>query len=333
MNAKFQAQTVFIGILLLSLLCSAELEASQIRIDVTTDKPSYNPGDRMKIFVNITNLGGEEVLAKELHAIVVAKSWFGIIVHEESKSFSRNFNANKTRFGYVEVPIPSYTPLGKYEIEIWATYGSPEGLRQIVEEEDSDSNPGKAEIEVNLGLVFLLLILGFLGLLVYILSTIYGGKKPARAPIRRMRKDATKMTDVTIEYAIIIALIVCIAISLVYVGYSKKEKETFSVLYVKPGSYSNIVKDGSFTFTYGVECHEKYPTDYELMMYLGGILIDKEAFELCNLGSRSIQKIEEKKTLHIPSDTQYPIQLKLKLKSWDRDYENLIWLRSEGDEA
>lgn len=314
--------------ILLSSCSQAQGTGDDIKVIVRTDKPSYNPGDRMRVHVNVTNVGGEEILTKELHAKVIAKSWFGLTAHDESKSYSRNFKPGKNRFGYVEVPIPGYAPLGRYEIQIWATYGTPSGSRQLVEEHDIQGKAGSAEVEINLGIVFLLIVLILFGLIAYAITHITGKGKRRPTPVRRKAPPQTpKATDVRIEYAIIIALILCIAISLVYVGYTKKEKETFSVLYIKPGSYINYVEDNTFAFTYGVECHEKFPTKYQIVFYLEDRMLEQKNFELCKKGSKSIKKIEEREIIHIPSDTDYPVRFRILLKSWDIDYENHIWLK------
>ncbi|MFH1788608.1 MAG: hypothetical protein ABH834_04445, partial [Candidatus Altiarchaeota archaeon] len=319
---------LFSAIIILSSIAHAQGMGDDIKITVKTDKPSYNPGDFMRVSVNVTNVGGQEILTKELHAKVISKSWFGLTAHDESKSYSRNFVPGKNRFGYVEVPIPRYTPLGRYEIQIWATYGTPTGSRQIVEEGDIDGKAGIAQVEVNLGIVFLLSALILLGLIAYAISHIMGksGRRPP-TPRRRPTPNTPKATDVRIEYAIIVALILCIAISLVYVGYTKKEKETFSVIYVKPGSYINYVEDNTFALTYGVECHEKFPTKYQLVFYVGDKMLEQKNIELCKQGAKSIRSIEESVIFHIPSDTVYPAKFRIVLKSWDTDYENHIWLR------
>ena len=322
-----QAVYLFISTLMLLSVFDAQENKAKLSVTVSTDKNSYNPSDRMRVFVNITNDGEQEILTKEIHAKVIAKSWFGMTAHSESKSFSRNFNVNKSRFGYVEVPIPWYTPIGRYGIQVWTTYGSPDEKRQVVENSDLESDVGEAEIEVNIGVVFLLFAFGTGGISLYIISTISGRKPLSYRPTKSIKHDATKLTDVRVEYAIIISLILCIAISLVYVGLSKREKETFSALYIKPDSYSNYVKDNTFSLVYGVECYEKYPTEYPVMFYLGDRLIDNDKLELCNAGPRSIRKMENKKVLNIPSDTKYPVRLRIILKSYDREYENIIWIR------
>jgi len=336
MNQTTSAQMCVIisACILLSGFAAAQEDAAKFAITVTSDKPSYNPGDLMRVSVNITNAGTEEALTKELHAKVIATSWFGMTAHTESKSYSRLYRPNSTAYGYVEVPIPRYTPWGKYEIQIWATYGSPEGKRQVAEEGDVTTQPGTAEIEVNMGIVFILVTLGLFGIIVYILSSLKGRRRPYYAPQRRpATPHAPKPTDASIEYAIIVALVICIALSLIYVGVTKREKETFSVLYLKPDSYSNYVRDNTVTFTYGVECYEKFPTDYQLTYYLGNKTLDKEAFSLCKEGPMSIRKMEKKKTLNIPSDTKYPVKLRIVLKSWDKEYENVIWLRGVAGEG
>jgi hypothetical protein len=287
----------------------------------------------MRVFANITDTGGEEALTKELHARVIAKSWFGLTAHDETRTYRRHFSPNESGYGYVEAQIPRHTPFGKYEILIWVTYGSVESSGWERVEGDLDSPPGNAVIDVNLGIVFILIILGLFGIIVYIFSSIKGRRRPYYVPPKRpATPHVTKPTDASIEYAIIVALVVSIAITLVYVGATKREKETFSVLYIKPGSYSNYVKDNTVSFVYGVECFEKYPTEYELVFYLGDRALKKETFELCKEGGRSIRKMEKMETLDIPSDTKYPIKLRIVLKSWDKEYENAIWLRGVAKE-
>lgn len=334
MNSRIHA-LVFSVIILLSADCVSAQDDPQFKILVLTDKDTYSPGDVMRLSVNITNIGVDEVLAKEIHAKVIAKSWFNLPAYKESRSYSRFYRVNHTRFGYIEVPIPSYTPLGKYEIQIWITYGSPESERQVVEEGDLESLPGKKEIEVDLGVIFLLTVLTSFGILLYVISSLTWGKRQYYFRVRPsvVEPHKPKPTDARIEYAIMVSLIFCIAISLIYVGNTKREKEAFSVLYVKPDSYSNYVKDNTFSFAYGVECFEKYPTNYDIYFYLGDDLIDSNSFELNAPGPKRINKIEETKVIHVPSDTQYPIKLRMVLKAWDTEYENIIWLRgTEEDE-
>ena len=331
-----------------SILDEKRPREPHLKVIIRPDQPEIEPGEIMKIWVNVTNIGDDEYLSKQMHTIVTAKSWLGLTAHTETKSYSRDFPLNKMRYAYIETALPKYTPPGTYEIQMWTTYGSPDGRRQIAEPWDLDSKVATTEVKIKLGIVFILMVgIGLLQILLMLyalwliltksrkgpqqpgaLDTEKGKPRKLEAT-RSLEKIEKKTTDIIYERAIITALVLSIAISLVYVGATKRSKETFSAIYLVPGQYSNYVEGGTVTYTYGVECFEDKPTQYTLSILLEGTLIKKKEFELCQKGKYSRTKIEVEDEFMMPKEITYPAKVNLQLAEGENNYEVGFWLRGK----
>ena len=100
-------------------------------------------------------------------------------------------------------------------------------------------------------------------------------------------------------------LAVATAIFLVLAG----TKESYSVLYINPDTYSNYVNGTNVSFVYGVQSFEGKKTKYDLEIFLGNRSIETRQFEM-EKGRR-----EWNATIQIPDDIEYPTKVRLILKA------------------
>ncbi len=146
----------------------------------------------------------------------------------------------------------------------------------------------------------------------------YTINKPQRK--QDMKENNIKEDDI-LEKAIIIACIIGIILTLIVVVMNKSE-ERFSVLYIKPGSYSNYVEGDIASFTYGVECFEGKDTLYNLKIFFGEEIVDEKEFML-----GEGEKTENGVTIDIPQEIEFPVKLRLLLEVNDREYDTHFWLK------
>lgn len=323
--------SVFI-ICALSPAVSAQTPSKQIKLYATTSKRVYLPGEDLRLYLNVTNNVNESFLTKEIRVKIIAESWFGITAYEESRSWGRLLRPEAKAWGYTEANLPFYTPIGRYKIVMWMVYGNDSSDPSIVTPQDYETEPAEAEIEVNVGPFFILLIIAVLSVFFYLLLRRIKTQPYRRRPRSLERKpaideDEGEYISDRIEKSLILALILSISLTLIWIGNTKQEKEYFSALYIKPGSYSNYVDGDAVSFTYGVECLEKSRTSYELKTYLGNMLVQKKEFELNKEGPYKITQIEEVGSVYIPQNTTFPAKIMLRLNTHDREYETHLWLR------
>jgi len=319
-------------LLLCSQIASAGIvQDSQFEVNLYTDKYKYSPGERLKIYMNVTNRGNETVLGKQVQIAVTAKSWFNIIGHKEVRDWNRRLAPGQSGYGYVEAPIPWYTPLGIYEIKAWVIYGDKDSDINVITLEDRESIYSSVQIEVDIGWIFLLAVLAILVSASYVIAHLKR-KRAAPIPVEAKRVEE-KEVAIDVDKAIALSMVLAISLTLVWVGYVKKEKEEYSVLYIVPGSYTKYPTENTVSFTYGIESHEGVPTKYELLIYVGNgsdykqELLDKKEFYLGESGPVQINKIEATQTITIPPHRELPIVVELILKAREKEYENHFWLR------
>lgn len=121
-----------------------------------------------------------------------------------------------------------------------------------------------------------------------------------------------------IAYAVIIAIALGIITSYFFIFV---DKESYSALYLIPDSTIFNVNDNSIIFGYGVRSFETGITDYELIIYSNDIQVQNKKFSL-NHG----EILEERIKIILPSDTQFPDKISLKLNTGKTIEEVHFWL-------
>ncbi len=122
----------------------------------------------------------------------------------------------------------------------------------------------------------------------------------------------------------IIAIVCIIGMALMtgmiyYAGH-----ESYSGIYISPGSYSNYVENNTISFTYGVKSFETNDTEYKLNVFLGDGLIKKKEFRL-NAG----EKLEENMSIIVPDDIEFPAKVKIIVIMNDKEESVHFWLKGK----
>jgi hypothetical protein len=125
-----------------------------------------------------------------------------------------------------------------------------------------------------------------------------------------------------ITAAVIIAIILGLGTSFFFMVV---EKESYSAIYIVPGSIIHNSDDNSVLYTYGVKSSETGKMDYSLYTYIDTTLIKTRNFSL-NPG----EILDERDKLTLPSDTRYPLKIRLKLTTNTATEEIHFWLKEKG---
>jgi len=124
-------------------------------------------------------------------------------------------------------------------------------------------------------------------------------------------------------FAIIIALILGLVTSIFFMVY---EKDTYSAIYVAPGSIIHNSGNNSVLFSFGVRSSEAGKMDYVLNIYMNKILVETKQFSL-DTG----ESLENRDKISIPPNTQFPLKIELILTT-NQGAENVhFWIDEERD--
>jgi len=121
-----------------------------------------------------------------------------------------------------------------------------------------------------------------------------------------------------IKIAILIAIILGVGTSIFFMVI---EKESYSAIYIVPNSITQNPEDNTVTYVYGVISSESNKMDYILDTYLGGNLIKTKLFSL-----NSGETLEERVTMVLPVDAQYPENITLNLKTASQSESVHFWI-------
>ena len=122
-----------------------------------------------------------------------------------------------------------------------------------------------------------------------------------------------------VTYAVIIAIALGIITSYFFIFV---DKESYSALYIIPNSTIFDTSDNSVFFGYGVRSFETERTDYELIVYSAGVQVNNKNFSL-NPG----EILEERVKITLPTETQFPNKISLKLNTGKTIEEVHFWLK------
>ena len=313
----------------LSLPAAAVVMESEKQLDVavTTDKPVYDPGEVLTLFLNITNMGNKTLFVKEAHVTIYVETWLGIAGYEETRSITVPIVPGDHAGGYSKVNLPLYAPPGKYRIDAWVTYGDRYNETHVVMPYDMRTPTLSSHLEVQVGLVFLLAALVVIWFVIRYVILTRIRVKPA-VEERTFDDLARKQLSKSLEKVIIIACILAVSLTLVWGGNVQRSSDYFSVVYIKPDSYTGVVDKNMVSFTYGVMCFEEAETQYSLETYLDSDLVSKKDFSLCTQRDTfKLTRFEDDETLKVPDQTVFPSKVSLILRTRDRSYEAHFWLK------
>jgi hypothetical protein len=122
--------------------------------------------------------------------------------------------------------------------------------------------------------------------------------------------------------AVIIAIILGLGTSIFFMVVAK---ESYSAIYIVPGSIIHNSDDNTVLYAYGVTSSETGKMDYTLDTYLNDNLIKTRQFSL-NIN----EILEERDKITLPPDTQYPSKIGLKLTTKTATEEIHFWLTESG---
>ena len=132
------------------------------------------------------------------------------------------------------------------------------------------------------------------------------------------------ITKNEIDRIIIIGIFVSILIGLLVTLYFILAiREPFSVLYIKPDSYSNYIVNNTVSFIYGVRCLEGKKTRYTAEIFLGDIPIGNNTFEMDGGEKEWVVSAD----LPADIDTRLPVKVKVVLRGPTNVYDVHFWLK------
>ncbi len=121
-----------------------------------------------------------------------------------------------------------------------------------------------------------------------------------------------------IKIATIIVFIIGLAAAIFFIVI---QKESYSSIYIIPGSINHNPGENTVFYTYGVKSSETEETDYILDTYA-----DKNLIKTKNFSLKPGEIFEEREKIILSSDTQYPIKISLTLNTNSAKEEIHFWL-------
>jgi flagellar basal body-associated protein FliL len=122
--------------------------------------------------------------------------------------------------------------------------------------------------------------------------------------------------------AVIIAIILGLGTSFFFMVV---EKDSYSAIYIVPGSIFHSSDDNTVLYTYGVKSSESGKMDYTLYTYVNEKLLKTKYFSL-NTG----ESLDERDKIILPPETQFPSKISLKLTTNTATEEIHFWLNEKG---
>jgi hypothetical protein len=122
-----------------------------------------------------------------------------------------------------------------------------------------------------------------------------------------------------LRIAVIIAIILGLGTSIFFIVAGK---ESYSAIYIVPGSTIRDSENNAIFYTYGIESSESTKMDYTLDTFLNDNLIKTRQFSLNNG-----EILEERDKIILPADIQYPSKISLRLTTNTATEEVHFWLQ------
>jgi predicted amidohydrolase len=122
-----------------------------------------------------------------------------------------------------------------------------------------------------------------------------------------------------IKTAVIIAVLLGLATAIFFMVI---QKESFSEIYIVPGSIDHNSDDKTVLYTYGVKSSETGKMDYFLYTY-----VDKTLLKTRNFSLNQGEIFEERDKITLPPDTQYPVKISLTLTTNSATEEIHFWIQ------
>jgi hypothetical protein len=121
-----------------------------------------------------------------------------------------------------------------------------------------------------------------------------------------------------IRIAVIVTIIIGIIIAVFFMVVNK---ESYSSMYIVPGSIIHNTENNSVSFTYGVRSFETGIMDYSLDTYIDTTLTKSKQFSL-----KPNEILDERSQFILPLDARYPLKVSLKLTTKTSTEEVHFWL-------
>jgi len=125
-----------------------------------------------------------------------------------------------------------------------------------------------------------------------------------------------------IERIIFYCLVFGILLSLL-LAFLPKQTTNYSLLYLKPNSYSNYLENNVVYFSFGIKNNESADTNYAVKYFLGEVQYREKNFFVKK------GEIFEKDDAFSVSGEQikFPLQLKIAMSSGETNYQVYFWIK------
>ena len=121
-----------------------------------------------------------------------------------------------------------------------------------------------------------------------------------------------------IKIVVIITIIIGIITAVFFMVVNK---ESYSAIYIVPGSIIHNPADSSVSFAYGVKSSETGSMDYTLDTYLDTTLMKSKPFSL-----KPNEILDERDQITLPPDSHFPLKISLRLTTKTATEEVHFWI-------
>lgn len=137
------------------------------------------------------------------------------------------------------------------------------------------------------------------------------------------KRESEDVEDLMLKAAIIAMVIgVIVAAYLIWLNM----QESYSALYIYPGSYSNYVNKSELpkeiSFIYGIKSYETRDKIYKISIFLGNKLIKSKEVEI-----KRGETFEENESIIIPVNTTFPAKVRIVAEVEGVVYDVHFWLK------
>jgi hypothetical protein len=178
-------------------------------------------------------------------------------------------------------------------------------------------------MHVGSGSTSLVLLSGYLNLCMFIEIGYY--KQPFTVLLTHMTPQVSiKNNYEVIKIAVIIAIFFGVLTSFFFMMV---DKESYSAVYIVPGSIIHNSNENTVIYQYGVKSFESGKKDYTLNTYINSTLVKSRQFSLNNG-----EIFDGKDVITLPVDIPYPSKISLSLLSDTATEEVHFWINQKSAE-